>query len=83
MVLCQMLVGINKYFFENTDCVLLHFKSIQIQSIGNLIQYIDATIELDNVLTSIKQREFDVHLMDDVLESSLFSKIKTKHINAC
>ena len=74
MAWCQMSVGVSTPIFENTATDLPHFELVLIQSIRNFLRYIDATIELDNVFIPGRQRELDVHLMDDVLGSSLFSK---------
>jgi hypothetical protein len=69
--------GLSKSIFTNVDQFLPHIESRLLPSLCKFLSRIRATIELDEAYITPAQRKHDIHIMDSVMSSSLFTTSKS------
>ena len=83
MAWCQFSAGISQSIFVDTIRELPHLETVWIGSIRRFLQFIDATIDLDDVYIPQKQRVHDIHLMEEVIDSRKFTRADIKRVDLC
>jgi hypothetical protein len=75
--------GISSSILENVHTPLPHLEARWLPSLRTFLSRINTSIELDNPYITPLQRKGDLHIMDSVLNSGLFTTIEINQINYC
>jgi hypothetical protein len=79
----QYVAGISTPLFEDIRTPLPHLEAKWISSVRAYLQYVGATIELDEPYTTVREREHDWHIMDAIIQSGQFSLTEIRQLNYC